>query len=301
MLEVPGPLPAAPEIADEGRQMLAAFIILFREVLEAGLIVGVMLAASEGVRGRGLVIGLGIAGGILGSAAIALFAERIAGLFDGSGQELLNAAILGVAVVMLVWTVVWMASHGKEMVAEMRSVGKAVKEGSRPIAALGIVVGMAVLREGVEIVLFMYGITVSGGETFGNVALGFALGVLAGAAVSYVLYRGLVAIPVRHLFKTTTILITLLAAGLAAQSVGILQDAGFIQPLSDPVWNSTWLLADDGAVGRVLRTLVGYRAEPTGMQVIAYVGTVVVIVGLSRVVNGRIAKARQSPARPTAA
>lgn len=273
--------------------MLAALIIVFREVLEAGLIVGVMLAASEGIRGRGLVISLGIAGGVVGSALIALFAERIANLFDGSGQELLNAAILSVAVVMLVWTVVWMASHGREMVMEMKAVGRDVKEGRRPIAALGVVVGMAVLREGVEIVLFMYGLTVSGGETAANVALGFALGILAGAAVSYVLYRGLVAIPVKHLFKTTTILITLLAAGLSAQAVGILQDAGFIQSLADPVWNSTWLLADDSAVGRVLRTLVGYRAEPTGMQVIAYVATVGVIVGLSYAVNGRIAKAKQ--------
>ncbi|OYX13145.1 MAG: iron permease [Rhizobiales bacterium 32-66-8] len=234
--------------------MLAALIIVFREVLEAGLIVGVMLAASEGIKGRGLVISLGILGGILGSAVIAVFAEQISNLFEGSGQELLNAAILSVAVVMLVWTVVWMASHGKEMVAEMKAVGKDVKDGRKPLAALGIVVGMAVLREGVEIVLFMYGIVVSGGEAPINVAIGFALGILAGAAVTFVLYRGLVAIPVRHLFKTTTILITLLAAGLAAQAVGILQDAGFIQDLADPLWNSSWLLADDSAVGRVLRT-----------------------------------------------
>ncbi len=273
--------------------MLAAMIIVFREVLEAGLIVGVMLAASEGVIGRGKVISLGIAGGVLGSALIALFAEQISNLFDGSGQELLNAAILAVAVVMLVWTVVWMASHGKEMVMEMKSVGKEVREGRKPLAALGIVVGMAVLREGVEIVLFMYGITVSG-ESPMNVAIGFALGILAGAAVSFVLYRGLVAIPVKHLFKTTTILITLLAAGLAAQSVGILQDAGFIQQLSDPLWDTSFILADDGPIGRVLRTLVGYRAQPTGMEVLAYVATVVVIVGLSRMVNGQLQRQKQA-------
>lgn len=280
--------------------MLAALIIVFREVLEAGLIVGVMLAASEGIKGRGTVISLGIAGGIAGSGIIALFAERIANLFDGSGQELLNAAILAVAVVMLVWTVVWMASHGKEMVMEMKAVGREVKEGKKPLAALGIVVGMAVLREGVEVVLFMYGIAVSG-ESPLNVAIGFALGVLAGAAVSFVLYRGLVAIPVKHLFKTTTILITLLAAGLAAQSIGILQDAGFIQSLSDPLWDSSWLLADDSAVGRVLRTMVGYRAQPTGMQVIGYLGTVVVIVALSRLVNGQLERTKRASASTRAA
>ncbi|MEP9375638.1 FTR1 family protein [Aquabacter sp. CN5-332] len=276
--------------------MLAALIIVFREVLEAGLIVGVILAASEGIKGRGTVIALGIAGGVLGSGIIAVFAEQIANLFDGSGQELLNAAILAVAVVMLVWTVVWMASHGKEMVMEMKAVGKDVKEGKKPLAALGIVVGMAVLREGVEVVLFMYGIAVTG-ESPINVAIGFALGVLAGAAVAYVLYRGLVAIPVKLMFKVTTILITLLAAGLAAQSIGILQDAGFIQSLSDPLWDSSWLLADDSAVGRVLRTMVGYRAQPTGMQVIGYLGTIVVILVLSRIVNGQLQKAKQTSTR----
>ncbi len=268
--------------------MLAALLIVFREVLEAGIVIGVVLAASEGIRGRGLWISAGVLGGILGSALLAVFAGEISNAFEGSGQEVLNAAILGIAVVMLVWTVVWMASHGRQMVAEMKAIGSDVKAGRKPLTALAIVVGMAVLREGVEIVLFLYGITSTGMETAQDVAIGGLLGLLGGAAVAFVLYRGLVAIPLKHMFKVTSVLITLLAAGLAAQTVGILQDAGFIQSLADPVWNSSWLLADDGAVGRVLRTLIGYRAEPTGMQVIAYVATVAVIVVLSAIVNRRI-------------
>ncbi|MDI4663763.1 FTR1 family protein [Xanthobacter autotrophicus] len=274
--------------------MIAALLIVFREVLEAGIVTGVVLAASEGIRHRGLWIGLGILGGLAGSALLALFADRIASTFDGSGQDILNATILSVAVVMLVWTVVWMASHGRQMVFEMKEVGRDVKEGRRPLAALAIVVGMAVLREGVEIVLFLYGITTTGNETAGSVVLGGLLGLAGGAAVSLALYRGLVAIPLKHLFKVTAIIITLLAAGLAAQVVGILQDAGFIQSLVDPVWNTSWLLADDSALGRVLRTLVGYRAEPTGMQLIAYLGTVAAILILSAVVNGRLAPASGS-------
>ncbi|WP_454915684.1 FTR1 family iron permease [Xanthobacter sediminis] len=273
--------------------MLAALLIVFREVLEAGIVVGVVLAASEGIRGRGLWISAGVLGGVLGSAVLALFAEQISNLFDGSGQELLNAAILSVAVVMLVWTVVWMASHGREMVIQMKEVGRDVKEGRKPLTALAIVVGMAVLREGVEIVLFTYGIMSTGMESVPNVVMGGLAGLLAGAAVSFVLYRGLVAVPLKHLFKVTAVIITLLAAGLTAQVVGILQDLGFIQSLADPVWDTSWLLSDDGAIGRVLRTLVGYRAQPTGMQVIAYVATVAVIVVLSGIVNSRIAKAKQ--------
>jgi len=270
--------------------MLAALLVVFREVLEAGIVIGVVLAASEGIRGRGLWISAGVLGGVPGSAVLALFAERISNLFDGSGQELLNATILAVAVVMLVWTVVWMASHGREMVIQMRTLGKEVKDGGKPLTALAIVVGMAVLREGVEVVLFVYGIMSSGMEQVPDVALGGALGVLAGGGVAFVLYRGLVAVPLKHLFKVTAVIITLLAAGLAAQVVGILQDAGFIQSLADPVWDSSWLLADDGALGRVLRTLVGYRAQPTGMQVIAYVSIVTLIVLLSGLVNRTLAK-----------
>lgn len=272
--------------------MIAALIIVFREVLEAGIVIGVVLAASEGIPRRGMWISLGILGGVAGSAVLALFADGIASTFEGSGQDILNAAILSVAVVMLVWTVVWMASHGKHMVAEMKEVGRDVKAGRRPLAALAVVVGMAVLREGVEIVLFLYGIATTGADTVGALALGTLMGLAAGAIVSLVLYRGLVAIPLKHLFKVTAVLITLLAAGLAAQAVGILQDAGFIQSLADPLWDSSWLLADDGALGRVLRTLIGYRAQPTGMQVIAYATTVAVIVVLSSIVNGRIAAAR---------
>ncbi|WP_238121499.1 MULTISPECIES: FTR1 family iron permease [unclassified Xanthobacter] len=279
--------------------MLAALLVVFREVLEAGIVIGVVLAASEGIHGRGLWISAGVLGGVLGSALLAIFAERISNLFDGSGQEVLNAGILAVAVVMLVWTVVWMASHGREMVIQMQAIGKDVQEGRKPLTALAVVVGMAVLREGAEIVLFVYGIMSTGMETVPNVLIGGLLGLAAGAVVAFVLYRGLVAVPLKYLFKVTAAVITLLAAGLSAQVVGILQDAGFIQSLADPVWNTSWLLADDGAVGRVLRTLVGYRAEPTGMQVIAYLATVAVIVALSSIVNTRIARAKQlgRPAR----
>ena len=268
--------------------MLAALIIVFREVLEAGIIIGVVLAASEGVRGRGLWIAGGVLAGVAGSGVIALFASEIAGMFDGSGQEVLDAAILAVAVVMLVWTVVWMASHGRQMAADMKAVGRDVRDGRRPLAALAIVVGMAVLREGAEVVLFMFGIVAAGSETATDVAIGSALGVGGGVLISYALYRGLVAIPLKHLFQVTTVLISLLAAGLAAQVVRFLQESGFVQSLADPVWNTSWLLTDDGPVGRVLRTLIGYSAQPSGMQAIAYVGTLAVIVVLSVIVNGRL-------------
>ncbi|HEY1310416.1 MAG TPA: FTR1 family protein, partial [Pseudolabrys sp.] len=142
--------------------MLGALIIVFREVIEAGLIVGIVMAATRGVPGRGRWISLGIGAGILGAVVVALFAGAISGAFEGAGQELFNACILGVAVIMLMWHNAWMARHGREIAEEMRTIGTAVSEGAKPLTALAVVVGVAVLREGSEVVLFLYGIFATG-------------------------------------------------------------------------------------------------------------------------------------------
>src|SRR5215813_5804197 len=142
--------------------MLGALLIVFREVLEAGLIVGIVMAATRGVPERGRWVTIGIVAGVLGAGIVAMFASAISEAFQGSGQELFNATVLGIAVVMLMWHNAWMARHGREIANEMRQVGTAVSEGAKPLTALAIVVGLAVLREGSEVVLFLYGIMASG-------------------------------------------------------------------------------------------------------------------------------------------
>ena len=135
--------------------------------------------------------------------------------------------MLGVAVVMLMWHNVWMARHGREIAAEMRNVGTAVSEGAKPLTALAIVVGLAVLREGSEVVLFLYGIMASG-TSGAALLLGGVLGIAAGAAFTALTYFGLLAIPNRYIFSVTSWLIALLAAGMAAQSVQFLNNAGVV-------------------------------------------------------------------------
>ena len=123
--------------------MLGALIIVFREVIEAGLIVGIVMAATRGVPDRSRWIMIGIGAGVLGAAIVAMFAGVISEAFQGAGQELFNASVLGVAVIMLMWHNAWMARHGREIAAEMRRVGTAVSEGAKPLTALAIVVGLA--------------------------------------------------------------------------------------------------------------------------------------------------------------
>lgn len=262
--------------------MLGALIIVFREVIEAGLIVGIVMAATRGVIGRGRWITVGIGGGVLGASIVAMFAGAISDAFQGAGQELFNAGVLGVAVIMLMWHNAWMARHGREMADEMRRVGTAVSEGAKPLTALAIVVGLAVLREGSEVVLFLYGIMASG--TSGSALLvGGLLGIAAGAAFTALTYLGLLAIPNRHIFSVTSWLIALLAAGMAAQAVQFLNSAGLVVALDRTLWDTSWLLSEKSIFGRLLHTLVGYIDRPTEMQLIVYVATLLAMFLLMRI------------------
>lgn len=265
--------------------MLGALLIVFREIIEAGLIVGIVLAATRGVPQRGLWVAGGVGAGILGACILAVFAGGLASLFHGSGQELFNAAILVLAVAMLTWHNVWMASHGREMSRELKAVGAEVAKGSRSLLALAVVVGVAVLREGSEVVLFLYGIAAGGGTTAMGMLTGGALGVLGGGALSFLMYRGLLAIPAHRLFAATTGLITLLAAGLAAQAAAYLQQAGAITVLTTPLWDTSALLSESSTLGRLLKTIVGYTDRPDGLQLIVWLAVVAMMLVLMRVVN----------------
>jgi high-affinity iron transporter len=273
--------------------VIAALIIVFREVFEAGLIVGIVLAVTRTVPHRNQWIGGGVLAGVLLACVVAAFAGALSGLFAGMGQELFNALILVIAVVMLTWHNVWMARHGKELAGELAAAGRAVVEGSKSLLALAVVVGVAVLREGSEVVLFLYGVLAAGSDTAWSVALGGLFGLALGAMICVLTYLGLVSIPARALFTTTTVLISLLAAGMAAQAASFLEKANWLTALDNVVWDSGWLLSDSSILGKALHTLIGYTDQPTAMQLLVYVAVLVVTVVLMRLTGsqqaGRVA------------
>ncbi|MDE3175523.1 MAG: FTR1 family protein, partial [Pseudomonadota bacterium] len=250
--------------------MLGALIIVFREVIEAGLIVGIILAVTKGVHGSRALVALGVAAGVAGACLVAAFAGFLAEALAGIGQEVFNASILLVAVAMLTWHNIWMASHGRELAAQVKSVGSEVRAGTRSIAALGIVVAIAVMREGSEVALFLYGLMASSGSTSVELFEGSALGLALGAGVTALTYFGLVTIPTRWLFRVTTVLIAFLAAGLASQAMVFLQQAGLVTVLENTAWNTSAILSDSSLPGRVLHTLIGYADQPSQLQVLVY-------------------------------
>jgi high-affinity iron transporter len=265
--------------------MLVSLIIVFREAMEAGLIVGIILAATEGVLGRGRWIAGGIAAGVAGASLVAVFAAALSDAFEGAGQEVFTAGILCFAVVMLSWHILWMSKHARAMVAEMREVGQAVRLGERSLAALAAVVAVAVMREGAEVVLFLYGVVVGSGSTALSLGIGGAAGLALAAALSWLLYRGLVAIPVNRLFSVTNGLIALLAAGMAGQAAAILHGADLLPGWGERLWDTSALLSDESLIGRTFHALIGYSARPSGIQVAAWALTLAVLIGASRAIS----------------
>jgi high-affinity iron transporter len=259
--------------------MFGSALIVFRETLEAALLIGIIAAATRGLSHRTLWLAVGIGAGLAGSLVVAGLTETIANMAEGTGQELFNAAILGIAVLMLGWHNIWMATHGREMASQARAVGNAVKAGEREMSALAILIALAVLREGSETALFLYGIAAGDGAASGVTLLtGGMLGLTAGVVAGWALYVGLARIPLRHFFTVTGGLILFLAAGLAGQMARLLIQGDLLRPLANPIWDSSSLLPMDSVLGNLLHLLAGYEARPSGMQVLFYGLTFLVIL-----------------------
>ena len=273
--------------------MLGALIIVFREVIEAGLIVGITMAVTRGIPGRSRYIGGGVLAGVIGACLVGAFINTISNAFEGVGQELFNAGILGIAVIMLAWHNVWMARNGREIAAEMRKAGEAVRTGASTLMGLSIVVAVAVLREGSEVALFLYGIFIASEPGSGmSLLVGGIFGLGLGVVVTLLTYGGLVRIPSRYIFGVTSLLIALLAAGLASQAVGFLEQADIVTALQNQLWDSSHILSDTSIVGRVLHTLIGYNDHPSAMQGLIYLATLAVMVSLMRLFAHPVAAPR---------
>ena len=257
--------------------MLGTALIVFREVLEAALIVGIVAAATRGIEGRARWIGLGLGLGILGAMLVAGGAEALSGIAEGMGQELFNATVLGIAVLMLAWHNIWMTSHSRELARNARALGGEIRAGAKELSVVTTVVAVAVLREGSETVLFLYGIAVSHASSPAAMVGGGAIGLAGGVLVGWFVFRGLLRIPLKWFFTATSALVLVLAAGMAAQAARFLIQADMLPSLGSPVWDTSGIVSNSSIVGKVLQGLMGYDARPAGMQIAFFVAVLVAI------------------------
>jgi high-affinity iron transporter len=253
--------------------MISFAIIVFREILEVSLILGVLLAATPGLMKRNRWLGIGLGAGILGSLTVALFSQKISDAMEGMGQEVFNATILFLAAFLIGWTVIWMRCHAQMITKELKEVGRAVTQGERPLYTLAIVVALAVLRDGSELVMFTYG-SLATGESISSIVGGSLIGLLVGAAVGIGICYGLLKFATRYIFNVTSWMLIFLAAGMVSQAIGFLSAAGYVPELVSPLWDTSRIITEKSLIGGILHTLIGYSERPSGMQMLCYILTI---------------------------
>jgi high-affinity iron transporter len=258
--------------------MISALIIVFREMLEMALVLGVLLAATQTMPGTRRWISAGVLAGLAGAVVVALLADIIEHASAGIGERIFNAAVLFTAAVLIAWTVVWMRQHGREMAARMRHVSRSVSEGELPHAALAVVAFAAVMREGSEAVLFLFGAAKAGHGDAASLLSGGLLGVVLGAVTGLAIYRGMLRIPTKQLFSVIGWILILLAAGMASQAAGHLVKADVLPALVQPLWDSSAWLPRSGLLGQFFHVLAGYDDRPSGMQFLVFVAAFAAVV-----------------------
>jgi len=257
--------------------MISSFIIVFREMLEMALVLGVLLAATRGGGTTRRWIVIGSSAGFLGAVIVALLMEELESSIDGNGEFLFNAAVLALASLMIAWTVIWMQQHGRQITARMKTVARSVTEGSLPHTALFFVSLAAVMREGSEAFFFLFGFAQSGEERASLFAGGLT-GMMIGILVGYLVYRGLLYVSLKYLFQVTGWLLMLLAAGMASQAAWNLVVIDLLPPMIDTLWDSSAWLSQESIAGKILHVLVGYDDSPSAMQLLVFVVVLVAIM-----------------------
>lgn len=257
--------------------MFPTATIVFREIIEVALVIGIVMAATRGLPGRLNLVLAGLGLGVLGSVIIAFFTESISQAIDGVGQEIFNAAVMFTAVGFLSWTVIWMKTHGRHLAQNLKAMGQDVVSGNKSVYVLVGVIALATFREGAEIVLFTYGMLASGAFAASEIVVGGIGGLIGGSIVGLMLYMGLLKAAQKYLFTVTSWLLIVLTAGMAAQGASFLIAAGVLPELHPEVWDTSAILSGGSFLGETLKVLIGYTPRPTGMELVFYTSVLVCV------------------------
>lgn len=275
--------------------MFPTATIVFREIIEVALVIGIVMAATRGLPGRVNLVLAGLGVGVLGSVIIAFFTQSISQAIEGMGQEIFNAAVMFIAVGFLSWTVIWMKTHGRELAQNLKKVGADVVAGNKSIYIIVGVVALATFREGAEIALFTYGMTASGAFGVHEIVMGGIIGGIGGAIIGAMLYLGLLKAAQKHLFTVTSWMLIILTAGMAAQGANFLIAAGVLPPLHPQVWDTSAIISGNGFIGETLKVLIGYTPKPTGMELVFYAAILVGVGTIYKMMGTHKKPASQKP------
>ena len=251
--------------------MGATFVITLREAFEASLLLGIVYGYLDriGARASFYWVTLGGVLGLVASLAMGLAVGVLSGPLLDFGPDVIGVAVMFLAVGLLTWHAWWMQQHARAIRGQVEQRINAARASQR-LWIVGLIAFTGVFREGAETVLFLWGFMAEATSAagWGSVAGGFA-GVAVAALLGWVVFRGGKRISLPRFFAATSLLILFLAAGLLSTGVGRLQGLGLL-PMSGALWDTSWLLSDRSLVGSFLTGLIGYRARPSLLEVLAY-------------------------------
>jgi high-affinity iron transporter len=280
--------------------MAAAFLITFRETLEASLVIVVVLAVLDRMRSPGFRFALwnGVAAGLAASLIVAVVLQWMIGGLTERAEEIAEGVTMLAAAALITWMILWMGRMGPRLRERLdaEAVGHVDRRSAFGIFLMSF---LAVLREGTETVLFLQASVLHSQEALQEI--GAVAGIVLALGLSFLLLKRLRVLPIRRVFQVTSVLLIFFAAGLIGHGLHALQESGVIAVGTTILWDinppllpdGTYpLLHDHGVIGGTLRALLGYNGDPTSLEVGAYssyligVLSIMSLLKLQRVTQG---------------
>jgi high-affinity iron transporter len=275
--------------------MLAGFLLGLREGIEAALIISIVLGMLKKMNryDRAPVVWLGVAGAVMLSIATAILLGVIGAEFEGAAEQIFEACTMLFAAAILTWMIFWMQKQGRQIQKGLETEVREALSGGQTVALFSVAF-FAVLREGIELALFLTAVNFSaplvGAEAPILGWLGGILGLIAATIIGWLMYESAIKLNLRRFFQFTSIVLIFFAAGLVGHAVGELNELGWMPPVIEHVYDLNHLVPDTTLFGQFLKALFGYNANPSLTEMLAYVGYFVVVLGLMRYFNRKSAE-----------
>jgi high-affinity iron transporter len=258
--------------------MGGTFLITLREAFEAALLLGLVYTYLDKIDARQHFgwVSLGGALGLAASIAMGVTVAYFSGPLVDLGPDVIAAAVIFLAVILLTWHAWWMQRHARGISGEVERRIEHARRTQR-LWMVGLIAFTGVFREGAETVIFLWGLMAEATSAagWGSVAAGVA-GVGSAALLGWMIFRGGRRLSLARFFTVTTVLLIFLAAGLFSTGIGRLQSLGVL-PMMAPLWDTSWLLSDSSVVGSFLAGLLGYRERPSPLEAAGYAAYLVVV------------------------
>ncbi len=267
--------------------MFPSFLLALREGLEAALLMGVVLGALRKIDRQQLnpVVWAGTMSAILVSLLTALVLNRLGAKFEGRAEEIFEGITMLFAAGVLTWMIFWMQRQARNLKMDLElDVHRATLQNGTK--ALFVLAFLTVVREGIELALFLTAAAMT--NTVQQTIIGALLGLTTAILSGWLLFTTTIKLDLANFFKVTSVLLILFAAGLVAYGVHEFNEAGWIPPIIEHVWDINHILDEKSTIGLLLKALFGYNGNPSLSEVLAYLAYFVAITfGLSQTASAQ--------------